>query len=141
MTSVQPPRPDQPDPADYAYNLFRNKQRPDIICAVPEDRPVPHFIDQERWTFEQPPSPLANSPARLRQQGGAYGCAVQWLLSLLCHCLCTDCASGFGRSEWRALIASFGAKHSAAPATFLPITRLRGKKASAVKALAFSRSV
>jgi hypothetical protein len=27
MTSVQPPRPDQPDPADYAYNLFRNKQR------------------------------------------------------------------------------------------------------------------
>jgi hypothetical protein len=62
MTSVQPPRPDQPDPADYAYNLFRNKQRPDIICAVPEDRPVPHFIDQERWTFEQPLRPLQARP-------------------------------------------------------------------------------
>jgi len=37
---------------EYAYNLFRNKQRPEIVCAVPEVRPVPHFIDLEQWTFE-----------------------------------------------------------------------------------------
>lgn len=38
---------------DCAYNLFRNKRLPEVICAVPEDRPVPGFIDSERWSFEQ----------------------------------------------------------------------------------------
>jgi hypothetical protein len=62
MTSVQQPGPSQPDAGDYAYNLFRNKQRPEIICAVPEDRPVPHFIDPEQWTYEQPLRPLEARP-------------------------------------------------------------------------------
>jgi hypothetical protein len=62
MTSVQQPEPAQPVPGDYAYNLFRNKQRPEIICAVPEVRPVPHFIDPEQWTFEQPLRPLESPP-------------------------------------------------------------------------------
>jgi hypothetical protein len=62
MTFVQQPGLTQPDPADYAYNLFRNKQRPEIICAVPEDRPVPRFIDPEQWTFEQPLRPLEVRP-------------------------------------------------------------------------------
>ena len=62
MTSVQQPGPSQPDAGDYAYNLFRNKQRPEIICAVPEARPVPHFIDAKRWTFEQPLRPLEARP-------------------------------------------------------------------------------
>ena len=47
---------------EYAYNLFRNKQRPEIVCAVPEVRPVPHFIDLEQWTFEQPLRPLEAPP-------------------------------------------------------------------------------
>jgi hypothetical protein len=62
MTSTQPSGPSQPDAGDYAYNLFRNKQCPEIICAVPEDRPVPHFIDAEQWTFEQPLRPLEARP-------------------------------------------------------------------------------
>jgi hypothetical protein len=36
-----------------AYNLFRNKQRPKLVCAVPEDRPVPGFIVPEAWLFER----------------------------------------------------------------------------------------
>ncbi len=62
MTTIQQPGPSQPDAGDYAYNLFRNKQCPEIICAVPEDRPAPHFIDAEQWTFEQPLRPLEARP-------------------------------------------------------------------------------
>ncbi len=47
---------------DCAYNLFRNKHLPEIVCAVPEDRPVPSFIDAERWSFEQPLRPLDARP-------------------------------------------------------------------------------
>ena len=28
-----------------AFNLFRHKLKPDLVCAVPEDYPVPGFID------------------------------------------------------------------------------------------------
>jgi hypothetical protein len=73
MMSVQQPGQTQPDPADYAYNLFRNKQRPAIICAVPEDRPVPHFIDPEQWTFEQPLRPLETRPLGFDRKAAHVG--------------------------------------------------------------------
>ncbi len=38
---------------DCTYNLFRNKQRPALLCAVPEHRPVPNFLNPEQWIFEQ----------------------------------------------------------------------------------------
>jgi len=41
-----------PDESTPAYYLFRNKQRPDILCAVPEDRPLPSFLGPE-WAFQQ----------------------------------------------------------------------------------------
>jgi hypothetical protein len=34
-----------------AYNLFGHKTKPDLYCAVPEDRPVPHRLDGRRWRF------------------------------------------------------------------------------------------
>ena len=34
-----------------AYNLFRSKQSPDLLCAVPEDYPVPAFINGQGWAF------------------------------------------------------------------------------------------
>ncbi|WP_262272881.1 hypothetical protein [Microvirga yunnanensis] len=57
----------QPEPARHgdicAYNLFRNKCLPEIVCAVPEDHPVPQFIDSEHWAFEQSlRSPEASPP-------------------------------------------------------------------------------
>jgi hypothetical protein len=63
MTSVHQPDPARQGEDDCAYNLFRNKCLPEIVCAVPEDRPVPHFIDPEHWAFEQPlRSPEARPP-------------------------------------------------------------------------------
>jgi hypothetical protein len=34
-----------------SYNLFRRKGRSELVCAVPEDRPVPAFITGTLWTF------------------------------------------------------------------------------------------
>jgi hypothetical protein len=33
------------------YNLFRNRRREDLCCAVPEDRVVPVFVTHEGWIF------------------------------------------------------------------------------------------
>jgi hypothetical protein len=33
------------------YNLFRRKGRAELVCAVPEDRPVPVFITGALWEF------------------------------------------------------------------------------------------
>ncbi|WP_414473895.1 hypothetical protein [Microvirga sp. M2] len=33
------------------YNLFRRKWPPDLGCAVPEDRPVPAFLDGSSWEY------------------------------------------------------------------------------------------
>jgi hypothetical protein len=32
------------------YNLFSRKAPPDLVCAVPEDHPVPSFVNA-RWEF------------------------------------------------------------------------------------------
>jgi len=34
-----------------AYNLFRRKRHLDLFCAVPEDYPVPAFVDEHGWEF------------------------------------------------------------------------------------------
>ena len=33
------------------YNLFRRKGHAELVCAVPEDRPVPAFITGSLWQF------------------------------------------------------------------------------------------
>jgi hypothetical protein len=33
------------------YNLFRNVERPELLCAVSEDRPVPAFIRGPQWEY------------------------------------------------------------------------------------------
>lgn len=33
------------------YNLFRRREEPDLVCAVPNDFPVPAFVTGEAWTF------------------------------------------------------------------------------------------
>ncbi len=37
--------------AANAFNLFRRKEEPELLCAVPEDRAVPRFIAGETWEF------------------------------------------------------------------------------------------
>jgi hypothetical protein len=35
------------------YNLFRRQNEEDLYCAVPEDVPVPPFVTDERWEWDQ----------------------------------------------------------------------------------------
>src|SRR3569833_354086 len=34
-----------------AFNLFRHKRKSHLVCAVPEDHPVPSFIEGSTWEF------------------------------------------------------------------------------------------
>jgi len=54
MTAAHQSDLDRSDTCDCAYNLFRSKGLPEILCAVPEDRPVPGFIDATQWEFHRP---------------------------------------------------------------------------------------
>jgi hypothetical protein len=37
--------------ASRRYNLFRRTAEPDILCAVPEDKPVPAFVAAPAWEY------------------------------------------------------------------------------------------
>jgi hypothetical protein len=41
------------------YNLFRNRDREDLCCAVPEDWVVPGFVTSQDWTFAGPVGAVA----------------------------------------------------------------------------------
>jgi hypothetical protein len=53
LTLVQRPDSAKQEKRDCAYNLFRNRQRPDLLCAVPSDHVVPRFLNEERWLFDR----------------------------------------------------------------------------------------
>ena len=53
MTMIHDAAAADPILRECGYNLFRNNQRPSLLCAVPEDRSVPGFIDAEAWSFER----------------------------------------------------------------------------------------
>jgi len=59
--------------SDCAYNLFINKQRPEILCAVPEDRPIPSFISSEQWTYAGPLRPQDARLAGFNDKAAAAG--------------------------------------------------------------------
>ena len=48
-----------------AYNLFRHKLMPDLFCAVPQDWPVPSFIEGSAWAFAGTISERTPAPAGL----------------------------------------------------------------------------
>ena len=52
MTLIHETAPASRETRECAYNLFRNKERPELFCAVPEDRPIPSLIVAKAWTFE-----------------------------------------------------------------------------------------
>lgn len=39
-------------PGTQTYNLFRRALEPDILCAVPENLPVPSFIVMPGWEYQ-----------------------------------------------------------------------------------------
>lgn len=61
------------DAHDCSYNLFCNKQRPELYCAVPEDRPIPHFLGPEQWMFECSLHPWDRPPPGFRSRVAYVG--------------------------------------------------------------------
>ncbi len=60
---------------ERVYNLFRRKTSPDLCCAVPEDRPVPAFLDGASWDYagtlrqsDQPPAGFDQAAAEVGVQ-------------------------------------------------------------------------
>ncbi len=53
MSVLQEPAQTRQEMRACVYQLFRNKQRPELRCAVPEDRPIPRILNSEEWTFER----------------------------------------------------------------------------------------
>ncbi len=56
-----------------AYNLFRNKERAELFCAVPENHPVPSLIDARAWTFERILQPHDVVPPGFHERGAKAG--------------------------------------------------------------------
>jgi hypothetical protein len=52
MTTDRHTPPNTAEALDCAYNLFKNREFPEIVCAVPEDCPVPGFIGPKQWAFD-----------------------------------------------------------------------------------------
>ena len=53
MTLTHETAPARKETRECAYNLFRNNERAELFCAVPEDRPVPSLIVAQAWTFQR----------------------------------------------------------------------------------------
>ena len=45
-----------------AYNLFRHRDKPHLLCAVPEDGEVPRFIAKRAWRFDRKVTEAAAAP-------------------------------------------------------------------------------
>ena len=73
MTSIQHLALARPSVRDCSYNLFRNKPRPEILCAVPEDHPVPSFLGPEEWAFEQALRPSDPPPPGFNDRAASAG--------------------------------------------------------------------
>jgi hypothetical protein len=58
------------------YNLFRRADRDELICAVPEDRPVPSFITGPPWEFVGRVNESVIGPLSFNHE--AAEASVQW---------------------------------------------------------------
>ena len=56
---------------DVRYNVFRHKFDPELCCAVPEDRPVPRFLNG-RWEY------AGASHSRVATLQGFDSAAAEW---------------------------------------------------------------
>jgi hypothetical protein len=63
----------RPSARECTYNLFRNRQRPDLLCEVPEHRPVPSFLASQDWTFARPLHATDMAPAGFEDRAAAAG--------------------------------------------------------------------
>ena len=73
MSSIQFLAPARASARDCTYNLFRNRPRPELLCAVPEDRPVPGFVVPGDWRFERALRPSDMSPPGFEDRAAQAG--------------------------------------------------------------------
>ncbi len=60
---------------ERSYNLFRRKHERDLYCAVPEDCPVPVFIDGEQWEYAMTVIGPRGTPLGFKQAAALSGCS------------------------------------------------------------------
>ncbi len=73
MTLIHETAPARRETRECAYNLFRNKERVELFCAVPEDGPIPSLIGAEAWTFERILRPHDVAPPGFSERGAKAG--------------------------------------------------------------------
>lgn len=62
MKPVHEPAPAKLDRRSCTYWLFRNSERPELFCAVPDSHPLPSFLGPQQWEFERPLRPWQDRP-------------------------------------------------------------------------------
>jgi hypothetical protein len=89
------------------YNLFRRKLSPDLACAVPEDHPVPAFINS-RWEFAGRVGDLPRAKCRFNNEAASVSVQFNgfylFQLTAPCHdhvvpCRARKQPAGDGRRE------------------------------------------
>ena len=73
MTLIRETEPARKETRECAYNLFRNKERAELFCAVPEDRPVPSLIVAQAWTFDRILRPHDVAPPGFHERAAKTG--------------------------------------------------------------------
>ena len=58
---------------ECTYRLFRNQQRPQLICAVATERPLPGFLLPEQWLLEGSLDPSDPAPPGFREHAAVTG--------------------------------------------------------------------
>jgi hypothetical protein len=86
-----------PEVREYAYHLFRNKQRPQLICAVAEHRPLPSFLSSGQWLAEGSLGTSKRAPPGFREKAAAAG--VQLNGFYLFHALSLNLKAGHDPSR------------------------------------------
>lgn len=71
---------------ECAFHLFRNRQRPQLICAVATDHPLPGFLLSEQWLPEGSLGLSDPAPLGFRQQAAVTGILLNgfYLFQRLC---------------------------------------------------------
>ncbi len=58
---------------ECTYRLFRNQQRPQLICAVATERPLPGFLLPKQWLLEGSLGPSDPAPPGFREHAAVTG--------------------------------------------------------------------
>lgn len=58
---------------ECTYQLLRNRQRPQLLCAVAADCPLPGFLVPEQWLRDDPLCPSDVAPPGFQERAAVTG--------------------------------------------------------------------